>query len=348
MIKSVGHLADQAANDPGIGCKNRFAKIDHFLHMRGMGTRRMVSWIKLCLMQEQRLARLRWIMSHTQKDSRKWGFVGFANTIHIDEKRFYVIKDAQKIWLLPEDRDPSAPKAQSRAFLKKVMFLAAVGWPISGQTGHNFVDSLVFDPLLGRALRVDLARIELPERHELNLVSADGNVWRDMMVEQVFPSIRDAYKHLKKQVVIQIDGAKPYIESSIHASIKVECSKQVYNITLEQQPAQSLDFNVLELGILHSLQVQASQIKESRNLQEVINAVAMAFYNHDSNTLERMWQALFHVSDTTLCHNMDNDFPVPHTGTGAVQIRRDLPCTWNVNAQFLNKVRICLGTAQRG
>ena len=65
-----------------------------------------------------------------------------------------------------------------------------------------------------------------------------------------------------------------------------------------------------------------------------------AFYNHDSNTLERMWQALFHVFDATLRHDGGNDFPVPHAGTGAAHIRGDLPWTWNVNAHFLDKERV--------
>ena len=117
---------------------------------------------------------------------------------------------------------------------------------------------------------------------------------------KVFPAIRDAYKQLKKQVVIQINGAKPHIKSSIQASIEAECSKKGYNITLERQPAQNPHFNVLDLGFFLSLQVQASKIKESRNLQDFVDTVTMAFYKHDSNTFERMWQALFHVFDAIL------------------------------------------------
>ena len=68
------------------------------------------------------------------------------------------------------------------------------------------------------------------------------------MVEKAFPTIRNAYKHLKKHIVIQIDGARPHVKSSIQALIKAECFKQGYNITLEWQPTQSLGFNVLDLG----------------------------------------------------------------------------------------------------
>ena len=257
MIESVGHLANQTVNYLGIDCKNRFAKIDHFLHMRGMGTRRMGRWIKPCLMQEQRLARLRWIVSNTQKVGWKWEFVDFANTIHINEKWFYVMKDSQKIWLLPENGHPNAPKGQSKAFIKKVMSLAAVWRPHKRPNGTHSCGLVGIWPFVreGIAARSNMNRAT--GETESKLTSVYGNLWRDMMVEKVFPAIRDAYKHLTKQVVIQIEGAKPHIKPSIQASIEAECSKKGYSITLEQQPAQFPDFNVLDLGFFHSLQVQA-------------------------------------------------------------------------------------------
>ena len=64
------------------------------------------------------------------------------------------------------------------------------------------------------------------------------------MVEKVFLAVRDAYKHLKMHVVIQVDGAKPHPKASIQASIEAECRKQGYHIILERQPAQSPNFNV--------------------------------------------------------------------------------------------------------
>ena len=36
-FESVGHLANQVANDPGIGHENRFARIDHFFAHEGNG-----------------------------------------------------------------------------------------------------------------------------------------------------------------------------------------------------------------------------------------------------------------------------------------------------------------------
>ena len=68
----------------------------------------------------------------------------------------------------------------------------------------------------------------------MKLVSVDGDTSRDLAVQKFFPTVRDAYKHLKTHVVIQVDGAKPHTKSSIQASIEVECSKQGYKIVLER------------------------------------------------------------------------------------------------------------------
>ena len=69
---------------------------------------------------------------------------------------------------------------------------------------------------------------------------------------------------------------------------------------------------------------------------------------HDSSTLEHMWQALFHMFDATLSHDGGKDFPVPHPGTGAAQIRGCLLWTWHVKANSWAKPRCCLGAGQRG
>ena len=68
-----------------------------FRHLQGLGARRMARWIKPCLSQEQKLARLQWIVGHIQKVGRKWEFFDFVNTIHIDEKWFFVMKNAQRV-----------------------------------------------------------------------------------------------------------------------------------------------------------------------------------------------------------------------------------------------------------
>ena len=78
-------------------------------------------------------------------------------------------------------------------------------------------------------------------------------------------------------------------------------SKLQHNLGAAASP--NPGFHRLGPWLFHSLQVQASKIKERGNLQDVVDAVTTAFYTRDSNTPERAWQALFHVFDATLRHD---------------------------------------------
>ena len=135
---------------------------------------------------------------------------------------------------MPGNGRASAPKAQSKACINKVMFLAAVGRPYKLPNGAHFCGLVGICPFVREGIATQSSKNRTVGETELKLVSVDGNVWRDMMVEKVFLAIRDAYKLLKKQVVIQIDGAKPHIKLSVQESIEAEYSKQGYNITLER------------------------------------------------------------------------------------------------------------------
>ncbi|CAM9521216.1 unnamed protein product [Discosporangium mesarthrocarpum] len=51
------------------------------------------------------------------------------DSVHMDEKWFYVMKDGRGIYLHPEEDAPKPPRAQNKRFIAKVMFLAAVAKP---------------------------------------------------------------------------------------------------------------------------------------------------------------------------------------------------------------------------
>ena len=104
--------------------------------------------------------------------------------IHINEKWFYVMKDAQKIWLLLEDGQPGAPEAQSKAFTKKVMFLAAVGRPHKRPNRTHFCGLVGIWPFVRECIAARSSMNRATGETESKLISAYGNVWRDMMVEK--------------------------------------------------------------------------------------------------------------------------------------------------------------------
>ena len=108
------------------------------------------------------------------------------------------MKDAQKILLLLENGRLGAPNAQRKDFIKKVMFLAAVGRPHKRPNRTHFCGLNGIWPFVREGIAARSSKNRAAGETELKLVIVDGNVWRDMMVEKVFPAIRDAYKALEK------------------------------------------------------------------------------------------------------------------------------------------------------
>ncbi|XP_074300824.1 uncharacterized protein LOC141632149 [Silene latifolia] len=70
-------------------------------------------------------------------------FKDMGNIVHIDEKWFYITQDGAKFFLLSEEIDPYR-HCQSKSFITKVMFMAAVSRPIYDGDGN-----LLFDGKIG-------------------------------------------------------------------------------------------------------------------------------------------------------------------------------------------------------
>ena len=68
---------------------------------------------------------MEWMLSHIQPDRL---FNDMCQHIYIDDKWFFLMKQTQQYYLLP-DEQPPVPRAKLKQFIQKVMFLCAVGRP---------------------------------------------------------------------------------------------------------------------------------------------------------------------------------------------------------------------------
>jgi hypothetical protein len=81
------------------------------------------------------------------------------------------------------------------------------------------------------------------------ITSITRDVIRKFMIEKVLPAIRAKWPRddLNKPIYIQQDNAPSHIE--VHDPLFQEAAQQDgFNIRLICQPANSLDFNILDLG----------------------------------------------------------------------------------------------------
>ena len=83
--------------------------------------------LKPYLTIENKKARLRFCLSMLEPSSfnNNPTFKGMFNYVHIDEKWFYMSKESEKYYLLPQEQEPLRT-CKSERFIAKVMVLAAV------------------------------------------------------------------------------------------------------------------------------------------------------------------------------------------------------------------------------
>ncbi|XP_057537042.1 uncharacterized protein LOC130814832 isoform X2 [Amaranthus tricolor] len=101
---------------------------------------------------------------------------------------------------------------------------------------------------------------------------------REMLITNVLPTIRAKWPaELSKHIYIQQDNAKPHIAHNDRGFLE-EAMKDGFNIQLVQQPPNSPDMNVLDLGFFRSIQALQYQ-KSAYNVKELLKAVNNAFQN---------------------------------------------------------------------
>ncbi|ETM00284.1 hypothetical protein L917_02979 [Phytophthora nicotianae] len=151
----------------------------------------------------QKLARMRWILTFI--DEHSFEFEGMYTMVHMDEKRF----DADV-----DERPATRKTPQSKQFVPKTMFLAAVARP-----WYDFHRKTMFDGKIGiwplvEQYTAQRSRINRPAGTILtkNIESIDRTVIKRFLLDELIPAIKRKWpvrdRHLP--ILIQQDNARPH------------------------------------------------------------------------------------------------------------------------------------------
>ncbi|XP_074288120.1 uncharacterized protein LOC141613282 [Silene latifolia] len=209
--------------------------------------------IKPSLTDKNKLARLIFCLSKLYYDDMLSKIMFKDHVIHIDEKWFYVTKDGQRYYLSqtePEPEEEPHRSVQSKSYIGKIMFMGAVGRP---KFSNN--NECVFDGNIGIWPFVSL---EPAQRNSKNRVagtmetkpidSITKQVVKNMMLGVVLPEIKRKWPaNASKTIFIQQDNTRLHI-SNTDPDFREAASSDGWNIQLVQQPPNSPDLNVLDLG----------------------------------------------------------------------------------------------------
>ncbi|XP_021715297.1 uncharacterized protein LOC110683258 [Chenopodium quinoa] len=281
----------------------------HRLRQQGR-LRTHTNTIHPALTEKHKISRLKWVLSHIDpipaqgdpnfRDMQQW--------IHLDEKWFYINPEARTFYLLPTEDDPYRAQ-QSRRFKIKAMFMGMIGKPLFDD--HT---NMVRDGKYGLFPFV-----------------------KDMLLTHVIPTIYEKWpEQLPKDIIIQWDNARPHQvprDEEFHAA----CNAYGFNIEFIFQPAQSLETNVLDLGlfsVIQSLQYQSFP----RNLDELIQEVARAFEELDPVLNKYTWITLQSCLIKILEKQGGNNISPPHMKKRSLDSQGLLPQSLQVDRNLIGEV----------
>nr|XP_017227512.1 PREDICTED: uncharacterized protein LOC108203252 [Daucus carota subsp. sativus] len=187
------------------------------------------------------------IESSTLRTNRT--YIGMFSIVHIDEKWFYMTRISQKDYLLPSEPEPHRI-SKSKRFITKVMFISAVARPRFDNDGNCIFDGKIgIFPFTKEEVAVRTSKNRANGVMELKPIeNITKVVVKQCLVEKILPAIKAKWpQDNKKHIVIQQDNVRPHISGDDIEFVEV-AESDGFNITLANQPANSPDLNISDLG----------------------------------------------------------------------------------------------------
>lgn len=113
------------------------------------------------------------------------------DTVHVDEKWFYVQKVSNRYILTRDEPEPHLTCANKR-FITKVMFLAAVARPrFDYDRNTGFDGKLGIFPIIQEKIAKRTTKNQTRGDTVLQPLSVDRHVYYDLLVSNVLPAIKE-------------------------------------------------------------------------------------------------------------------------------------------------------------
>ncbi|XP_057545833.1 uncharacterized protein LOC130824831 [Amaranthus tricolor] len=199
---------------------------------------------------------------------------------------FYITRTQQTFYLTPDEIEPHR-EIQSKRFVPKIMFMCAVARPIFSSEGEMIFDGKIgIFPFTHEVAAQRNSKNRKRGEPETKLIQSITKVHtRDMIVHKILLAIRSKWPpHLSKTIFIQQDNTKPHILDD-DVVFREVATLDGFCFHLVQQPPNSPDMNVLDLGFFRSIQSLQHQ-KLAYNYAQLVNAVSAAFDNLHPNALK--------------------------------------------------------------
>ncbi|KAG3020594.1 hypothetical protein PC121_g10816 [Phytophthora cactorum] len=281
-----------------------------------------VSNVKPLLTDENKAARLVWCILHVQPNSLL--FNNMYDTIHVDEKIFYLTA-VRRRYYLPGEEAPHR-QVRSKRFITKVMMLAAVVRPRWNAASGSYFDGklgiwpfIVQEPALRSSSR----------RPAVTMITKEGRfnkgTYRKMLIQHLLPAVRERWPSVCNGGLLRVqqDNAPAHI-SPMDTQFVAAAAELGLSIELCCQPPNSPDLNCLDLGLFSAIQAR-QRLRTPRSIEELVEAVKAAYWELPPSTINAAFLSLQGSMDLCILDGGGNAFKPPHIGKAKLQREGRLP-----------------------
>ncbi|KAH7847324.1 hypothetical protein Vadar_024741 [Vaccinium darrowii] len=220
-------------------------------------------------------------------------FKDMYNYVHIDEKWFYMSKEAERYYIVPNENEPHRT-CKSKRFITKVMILAAVAQPRFDAHGNEeFSGKIGIFPFTCKEPAKRSSKNRVAGTLETKAITVTKEITRSCLIENVLPAIRAKWPHsgAVETIYIQQDNARPHIRG------------------LDPEFVEAATQDGFDIAI-QSLQYQ----KAPKTIDELVDAVEKSFEEMSSDNLNRVFLTLQSCMIEIMKVNRGNNYKLPHMG----------------------------------
>ncbi|XP_074298986.1 uncharacterized protein LOC141629980 [Silene latifolia] len=243
-------------------------------------------------------------------------FTEISNTIHMDEKWFFVTDDNEKVYVVEGEELPYR-SCQSKRYITKVMFMCAVSRPIYSADGECLFDGKIgMFPFTNQVPAARASRNRPRGTLETKPIeSITKVVVKECLIQQVIPAIKRVWPEgLSKHIYIQQDNARPHIKND-DPEFMAAANSDGFHIDLVFQPPNSPDLNCNDLGYFRALQ-SLQKKHAAKTVDDLVNEVMQAFVDYSPSKLNNIFLSLQAVMVEIMKCKGHNNFSLPHMGKG--------------------------------
>jgi hypothetical protein len=158
------------------------------------------------------------------------------------------------------------------------------------------------------------------------------------LIQKVLPPIQAVWpQELAGETIwIQQDNAPPHVPSDDPGFLNAVAQTGLY-ICLMQQPSNSADMNILDLGLFSSLQSMSDRLV-SNNLDELINNVQQKYDAYDADKINMIFLTLESCLIEVMKRGGGNDYKIPRMYKDCLKCVGNLPNVLDCDRELYESV----------